>query len=287
MLISTLKNILLRILPQSCYKFFLKDWISLLDLPACAQVLETKRFTRNLIPQIIEYPSAKTILVIAPHPDDDLFGAGGTLCNAAQANTNIHTVYITDVGDSEEHNQRIHNEMKEAVSFIGIQQHYLGLQANHISLEDSKNSDALISLFNKIKPDCVFITFLLDDHDDHRRVNELLLKIAKNITYPPKEIWAYQIYSTVIPNVVVDITKLIKQKEHAIRLLKSVKGERDWAHYVLGLNAMNCRFISSRKPVYAESFFVVPWDEYLDLCRIYFSNPPSQIYYHDFYRTHK
>lgn len=282
---SILKNIRLRIFPKSNYKFLIKDWISLLDLPVCAQVLETKRFTRNLIPQILTHPEVKTILVIAPHPDDDLFGAGGTLFNAAQSNADIHVVYITDAGDSEEQNKQIRIEMKEALSYIGVHQHYMGMKANQISLTNTETINRFLSLINEIQPGCLMITFLLDDHDDHRRVNELLLSIADRIVIPPREIWAYQIYSTVIPNVVVDITDHIEQKEKSMRMLKSVKGERDWAHYVLGLNAMNCRFISTRRAAYAETFFVVPWQEYLDLCRFYFSHPATTIYYNPNYHN--
>jgi LmbE family N-acetylglucosaminyl deacetylase len=125
----------------------------------------------------------------------------------------------------------------------------------------------------------------LDDHDDHRRVNELLLTIDSHLKTKPKEVWAYQIYSSIIPNVVVDITAQVEVKEKAMRLLNSVKGERDWAHYVLGMNAMNCRFLPTRKTVYGETFFVVPWQEYLDLCQQYFSNGAEKVYYNPVYRT--
>ena len=83
--------------------------------------------------------------------------------------------------------------------------------------------------------------------------------------------------SAVIPNVVVNISDVGDDKQKASRLLKSVRGERDWAHYVLGMNATNCRYISSRSPVCAEVFFVTPWEEYLELCRTYFSHGKEMV----------
>ena len=97
--------------------------------------------------------------------------------------------------------------------------------------------------------------------------------------------WSYQIYTTVLPNVVVDITEEVKFKRKLIKIWKSVRGNRDWAHYVLGMNAMNCRYIPGEKEVYAESFFTLPISEYLELCEKYFGNPVSKIYYTDYYRS--
>ena len=78
------------------YKFMITDWTKLNDLEACQQVLESKRFNRNLQPIEMEHPDAKRIMVIAPHPDDDIIGAGGTLIKAKENGSDIHIVYVTN-----------------------------------------------------------------------------------------------------------------------------------------------------------------------------------------------
>lgn len=287
-IVGKIKYIFKRLfLQRTMYRFVLKSWKPIFDLSASNQVLETKRFSQHLTPQLLPHPEANRVVVIAPHPDDDIFGAGGTILNAIYSDIEVHSCYITDVGDNPEQNAAIHREITAACAEIGLQPHFLGMKSNHISFDDTGRIAELIDILNDIKPDCIMITFLLDDHDDHRRVNELLLKISSRVVHPPKEIWAYQIYSTVIPNVVVDITTQVKKKEKAMRLLQSVKGNRDWAHYVLGINAMNCRFIPTRDPVYGETFFVVPWNEYLNLCKQYFSNGAENVYYNPNYRMNK
>ena len=44
------------------YKFVLRDWMGLRDLDALAGVLESKRFSQNLEPILMDRPDAKKIL---------------------------------------------------------------------------------------------------------------------------------------------------------------------------------------------------------------------------------
>jgi N-acetylglucosamine malate deacetylase 1 len=82
------------------------------------------------------------------------------------------------------------------------------------------------------------------------------------------------VYGVLPMNVIVDITDVAEQKSALIGCWRTQMQRRDWAHYALGMNAFNCRYLpnSSRK-LYGECFFVVPLAEYLDLCRAYFAEP--------------
>ena len=85
------------------------------------------------------------------------------------------------------------------------------------------------------------------------------------------EVWCYQVYSPVIPNVVVDISDVAERKAAAVRMWKSQMKVRKFDHYILGFNAFNIRLLP--KALYVEAFFVVPMHEYAELCAIYFNNP--------------
>jgi LmbE family N-acetylglucosaminyl deacetylase len=84
------------------------------------------------------------------------------------------------------------------------------------------------------------------------------------------EVWAYQVYTALPVNVAVEVTDVAAEKAEAIRIYASQMRRRDWAHYALGLNAMNCRLLRGRADAcYAEAFFVVPLREYAALTRPY------------------
>jgi len=281
---ASLKKLILGVPSKKKYKFIIKDWIQLTDIDACRKVLSTTRFFRNIQPLELDVPDARSILVIAPHPDDDILGPGGTLLKAIQNGAKVNVVYVADGTRDSEQAKRIRAETLNVCEAAGTKPFFLGCRNGEIPLGGSSAAQKLYDLITEEQPEVLFITFLLDDHDDHRRVNHLLLSLFQDKPIPDVEIWSYQIYSSILPNVVVDITDVALKKSELISMWSSVSGNRDWAHYMLGINATNCRYISTPGKVYVEGFFTVPIKEYLSLCSHYFSEDVSDIYYGELYR---
>lgn len=252
----------------------MRDWIELGDLKTCAIVANTMRFRQNLEPLLMDAPKADRITVIAPHPDDEMLGPGGVLLHAIKSATPVHVIYLTSGKFPEE----IENETKSIGNKVGYTCQFLRLPLGAIP-NDEKTVSLLAKALESSNPRALFLPFLFDDHDEHRRANELLLKAHDRGLLSKKiEIWGYQVYTALPGNVVIDITDVSSAKADVIRGWESQMRTRDWAHYMLGLNAFNCRFLKSRKVAYAECFFVLPLQDYIDLCRIYFVDP-SKTYY--------
>ncbi len=280
-----LKQIALRVermvYSRRSYKFFIKDWIALGDLQTCATVVGTMRFTRNLEPLPLDRPHHNRITVIAPHPDDEMLGPGGTLIRAIGAGARVHCIYMT----SSKPVDVVEAETEAIARKVGYTTEFLRFPLGAIPADD-KSVEALAEAIRRNGPRCLFLPFLFDDHDDHRRVSHLLLAICeRNLLPGGTEVWAYQVYTALLANVVVDITDVAEKKAEAIRGWRSQMRYRDWAHYMLGLNAFNSRFLrTGGRAAYVESFFVIPLDEYAELCRIYFTDP-SGVYYSKAYRN--
>jgi N-acetylglucosamine malate deacetylase 1 len=286
MIRTLLRKILIRNPTRANYKFVMKDWRGLFDLSLSSAVLETKRFTQNLVPLELAAPPGERLLVLAPHPDDDVFGAGGVLLKAIKLGKMVHVVYVTN-GDPTKGGQ-IRSEAERVCARLGASHTFLECQPRNIPLDDSAVNEVLSKEICSFKPDTIFTTFLLDDHDDHRRVNHLLANIlsradVKSQLHPKTEVWWIQTYTTVLPNVVIDISSVENEKRELIRMWRTVSGERDWEQYVMGLNAFNCRYISKKEKIFAEVFFVIPLEEFFVLSDMYFQNPPQKLYYSEHY----
>jgi LmbE family N-acetylglucosaminyl deacetylase len=256
---------------RQAYKFFLRDWGALGDLTSAADVIKTIRFSRQLESLELAHPDKRRIVVLAPHPDDEVLGAGGTIIKALAARIPVTVVYVTSGLPP----QTTEAEAMAVSRQVGYETEFLHEPVKSIGLDDASLQNCAQSLA-RLKPDCIFLPFLLDDHDDHRRVSELFLRLCRKGLFDPRgvEVWAYQVYSMVWPNVVVDVTDVAERKAEAMRLYATQMKTRDWAHYILGLNAFMSRFLRSRhNACYAEGFFVVPAEEYLSLCERYFRDP--------------
>lgn len=274
-----LKNV---VMPRTAYRFFIKDWMSLTDLKNFADAVSSMRFTRNLESVKMVDPRAARILVIAPHPDDDLIGAGGTLITAIKGGAKVLSIYLSR-GRKEE--AELLTEEVQSLSYrMGYETRFLDHYSNQIPIDQDT-----VSLINRslkeFKPEALFLPFFCDDHDDHRRASHLLWEVFKQQGIDKSlTIWAYQVYTALIPNVAVDITDIAEEKANAIRSLKSQSRTRDWAHFTMGLNAFNSRFLpGSPKSQYVETFFVLPLNDYMALCARYFEKASAQIYYTEAY----
>ena len=270
------------LLPRRAYKFFLRDWEPLGDLDRVADAMGSLRQSGRLRPVAMPVPQGRRIAVVAPHPDDESIGAGGTLLGARASGASIAALFLTDDPNPSLSAVR-RAEATAACERLGATAHFLGLPELAIPVDArtlAAFGAALDSFSGGAGPDTLFVPFLADDHDDHRRTNELLLRAAEGRYLRARpEIWAYQVYTSLPCNVFVDIGVHADGKRAAIRSHASQIARRDWVSVALGLNAYNARFAGGG-PVGGlyEGFFVLPFDAYLDLCRRYFRDSTAACY---------
>ena len=226
------------------------------------------RFTSEKI--VYEIPQKKKIIILAPHPDDELIGAGGTLIETLKRKCSIEIIYLTS-GKKEEKRIR-EKELREVCDLLSVRSHVIGGIANKKLIGNKR----ILQILNQFKPQIIFIPFILDDNPDHKKANKLFYDISSllNKTNPSinYEVWSYQVYTPLLVNRVVDITNNISKKEKLIKIYKSQFKSRDWAHYAIGLNAWNSRFLKRKKgPSWAECFFVQSKKEYEKFCKVFFN----------------
>jgi LmbE family N-acetylglucosaminyl deacetylase len=238
------------------------------------------RFGRLLDPLLVERPSGRRILVVAPHPDDESIGAGGALLKAVDAGAVVHVLYLT----TNQPKDSTRAEAREASTKGRYTTEFLDMPVGEIPV-DRQHAELVAEYVIAFRPDNLFLPFMMDDHDDHRRANQLLLAASQARPLPDIEVWAYQVYGVVPGNVIIDISDLAEAKADLIRCWRTQMKKRNWAHYALGMNAFNARFMSGGPAGrYGEAFFVLPLNDYLDLCRKFFADV-AQVYHSAAYST--
>ncbi len=264
-------KLLVLVKSRSNYKFIINQYTELGDFDNFHNILKTKRFTNQLKPIQIDSVDSKKIVVIAPHPDDDILGAGGTLLKAKSLGAEVHIIYVTNGSPSK--SEKIKKETLDVCEEAKFIPHFLNFEPRKINVHDNKAIKNVTNIINEINPKVIFISFFLDNHVDHRSVNYLLYNCISSENFRNNiEIWSYQIYSSILPNIIVDVTDMINKKSKLIDIWESVSKFNDLAHYMLGVNASNSIYLKkSKQKLYGEAFFVLPISEYMILIEKYFN----------------
>jgi len=278
-------TLLKKIATRKNYLFVLKNFKPLFELKHINSLLESKRFFQLIETIELDTPKGNHIVVIAPHTDDDIFGAGGTLLKAVSKGAKVSVIYLSNSAKNLTQIELVKQEARLICNSYGASPYFLNLIPGDIPINDKKIISILNKLLKNLSPDTLFISFFIDDHDDHRRANQLFIKATNHMDLNKVEIWAYQIYSTLIGNVIIDITSTINEKKYLMKMWKNVEGNRDWTHYILGVNMMNCRYLNKKGKRYGELFFVTPAKDYIELCEEYFSIAPTDIYHNTKYHS--
>jgi len=149
-------------------------------------------------------PHVKTndrILIIAPHPDDEVIGCGGIIARKAKIGQTPHIIFMT--GGEESHHwccsvensdiTRVRRGLTRlALKQLGVNKefiHELNFPDGSIS-PDNSEIHKLIKLIEKIKPSTIFIPHWGEGWPDH--VNTA--RIVKDILPSDTEIWEYCVW---------------------------------------------------------------------------------------------
>ena len=176
------------------------------------------------------------VLVVAPHPDDEVFGCGGTIPKYTKAGHEVHVLIVTK-GDDLFDPQLIEAGRKEALAahtLLGVKDtHFADLPAAKLdTLPQHKINDLLLDYFQEIQPDLLFLPFPGDVNRDHQVVHACAMVAARPIGVRIQGIYCYEavsstnwnspgIFPAFTPNCFVDISDTIDLKVEAAKIFAS------------------------------------------------------------------
>ncbi|MFU8841514.1 MAG: PIG-L deacetylase family protein [Nitriliruptoraceae bacterium] len=159
-------------------------------------------------------PRVRRAVVIAPHPDDETLGCGGTIARLATAGTQVTVALVTDgaatVGASGTRvatGQRRRAEAARACHHLGASVVTpLGFPDSAVDEHLEELSEALAGMLQVIGPDLVLLPWPLDAHRDHRAVAAALSKVPAQ---PGCDLWGYEVHTPIArPDRVIDVTEV-------------------------------------------------------------------------------
>jgi len=127
-------------------------------------------------------PAAR-ILVVAPHPDDETLGCGGTLARKAAAGCDVFIAVLTDGSGLFTHALKItrdpsptevselrKDETRRAIAILGLRQDrlfFFDFKDGTLDANSDVAADRLARLWREINPGEVYCTSKYEGHKDH------------------------------------------------------------------------------------------------------------------------
>ena len=200
------------------------------------------------------------VLVVAPHPDDEVIGAGGNLALHQRLGSEVLTLYVT----LDAPGPIVRKEEAERVArLLGFDYRFLGFPDGSISLHEAAVSRAVAEQIRAFRPDVIYCPFPADHHRDHQSTAGCTGAAVAETGYGG-EIWCYEIWSCLWPNIGIDISSVADIKRAAINCYASQVAHVDYVEGTLGLN----RHRGLRLGVeYVEAIFACDRSTFVDACR--------------------
>lgn len=174
------------------------------------------------------------VLVFAPHNDDEILGAGGTVAKLCRQGHEVYICVMT-VTDDKALAEKIKAEAERARKLLGVKESiYLDLPVVRLkTIEPAEINGRILDTVKKIQPEVVFIPHKGDMHTDHYETALCSMVALRPVSEKSiKKIYAYETLSETewnipsvdnafIPNVWVDISDTIELKLDAMACFES------------------------------------------------------------------
>lgn len=178
------------------------------------------------------------VLVIAPHPDDEIIGAGGTIAKRGLEGHDVFVCIVTKgcqpLFDEEGVNQ-VRNECRHADKLLGVKETiFLDFPAVMLETVPRYELNGRISdVIQKVKPDEVYLPHRGDMQMDHQIVvDAAMVALRPKYEHVVQRIYTYETLSETgwnvpnvvnefIPTVYEDITGTMEKKIEAMKIFKS------------------------------------------------------------------
>jgi LmbE family N-acetylglucosaminyl deacetylase len=208
----------------------------------------------------------EVVLVVAPHPDDESIGCGGTICLHRQRGDSVHVVFLTsgELGlkdlPRDQAWQVRQAEAENAAGVLGVSSlTFLRLRDWFLAEQIAQAAIALRPLLQKQAPVRIYVPHARDGHPDHRAAAPIVRAALRELTGPVPAVLGYEVWTPLADfDHVEDISALMRQKLRAIRCYRSQLSQFRYDFAIRGLNRF--RGAIAGRCRYAEVFSAIPLD---------------------------
>ena len=200
----------------------------------------------------------KKVLIFAPHPDDEVLGCGGSLLKKISTGCEVAVIYMTS-GEGTAPASVRGKEALASCQFLGVKTRLFLREPDGFLTLTPHVVEAVTAILDEESPHIVYVPHQKEKNRDHTATHTIAHHCL--VQCKPEIVLAYEVWTPLVPNRVVDISKVAAVKEEAIRKHASQMHNVDYAEPTLGLNRFRSMSIASGRGLF-EAFFAMEAAEY-------------------------
>lgn len=215
------------------------------------------------------------ILFIAPHPDDETLGCGGTILKHKAAGDKVYWLIITSISEENRSAREAIVRRQDEIEMVSAGYNFdnvfqLNLPTTKLDTIPRNRLIELVSgVIHDLKPDTVYMPSRNDVHSDHTITFDVVMSSTKTFRCPfIKKILAYEVLSetefsmplqngTFAPNNFSDISNYLDKKIAIMKMYRSEMGEHPFPRSIENIKALATFRGATAGINYAEAFMVL------------------------------
>ena len=212
------------------------------------------------------------IAILAPHPDDEIFGCGASACKWVEQGRTVKTYILTsgvlrhefaehpeaEQKRLEKANQRA-EESCAAAKVLGLPEPEFCAGQDGELWHDLHIEEELYQQLADDRPTTLVIPSIWEMHRDHRATAELGLRLAQRLD-SVEHIAFYEIGVPLTPNVIEDISANQTLKWQAMHCFASQLDAQRYADHINGLNQFRA-YTLGLGVTHGEAFYTLPKED--------------------------
>jgi LmbE family N-acetylglucosaminyl deacetylase/glycosyltransferase involved in cell wall biosynthesis len=199
------------------------------------------------------------LLVLAPHPDDEVIGCGGLVAQHLRERRAVRVLVATDGAQAGPAATR-EQESRRALALLGggAEIEFLGHGDRAL---DEGAAPRLREELLSFRPDLVLVPSPIEIHPDHLALSRVFCELVQRdetlfAELAVTRIAFYEVGQPLRPNAIVDISDVAETKYAAIAEHATQLAQRNYVEYARGLNAYRAMTLPPAT-TFAEAYFVV------------------------------
>jgi LmbE family N-acetylglucosaminyl deacetylase len=237
----------------------------------------------ELVPYHLSPPPGERIVVLAPHPDDETLGCGGTLRLLTGAGKEVKVIFLTSgdkggpdqearplPGSSGQHGGTCvtdyalmrEREAERALRVLGVSDYeFFRFPDREIHEQYHGALQRVMRTAEAFMPDTIYAPSMVELNPDHRAAAALSMEIQRRLaegptvsgSCSPVRIVFYEVTTPLRPNILVDITPVYRRKKKAMKRYRSQLRCSDYLGHIMAMNTI--RTLTVNGPRYVEAFW--------------------------------